>query len=61
MKCPEYQHENPDDQKFCGEWGQKLEELPETEKTVFETEGERKHITIKNSAIFRNRNLVAHR
>ena len=27
MKCPEYQHENPDTQKFCGECGYNLRDF----------------------------------
>ena len=46
MKCPKCQHENPDLQKFCGECGQKLAKLPETEKAIPEIKGERKHVTV---------------
>lgn len=46
MKCPKCQHENPNAQKFCGECGQKLAKLPETEKVMPEIKGERKHVTV---------------
>jgi predicted amidophosphoribosyltransferase len=46
MKCPQCQFENPEDFQFCGKCGQKLGELPETEKTMLEIEGERKHVTV---------------
>ena len=43
---PQCNFSNPPLFKFCGKWGQRLEEVVEEEKTVPETEGERKHITV---------------
>ena len=46
MACPQCGAEVLPDDKFCGKCGQRLEEVVEEEKTVPETEGERKHVTV---------------
>ncbi|HDZ91232.1 MAG TPA: zinc-ribbon domain-containing protein, partial [Deltaproteobacteria bacterium] len=44
--CPQCGLENLPGDKFCGECGQKLGEVAEKEKTVPNTEGERKYVTV---------------
>jgi predicted ATPase/class 3 adenylate cyclase len=46
MECPECQFVNPEDFKFCGRCGHRFGESSEIERTVTETEGERKHVTV---------------
>ena len=45
MKCPNCQHENPEDARFCNGCGLELKRSEDTAKTRYE-EGERKHATI---------------
>jgi class 3 adenylate cyclase/tetratricopeptide (TPR) repeat protein len=44
--CPQCGYENLPGDKFCGGCGKGLEEVVEAEKTVPETEGERKYVTV---------------
>jgi len=44
--CPQCGYENLPGDKFCGGCGQGLEEVVEVKKTVPETEGERKYVTV---------------
>ena len=46
LRCPQCGNALPLGAKFCNECGQRLEEVVEEEKTVPETEGERKHVTV---------------
>ena len=46
LSCPSCDHPYQPGSKFCDECGQRLDEAVEREKTVPETEGERKHITV---------------
>lgn len=46
MKCPECQLEISKDSKFCKECGCHLVEALDTVKAAFQTESERKHVTI---------------
>ena len=43
--CPHCKSENPPDNKFCDECGQELGEVARKEKSVSESEGERKYVT----------------
>jgi len=46
LACPECGKVNPTGSKFCNECGERLERAVETEKSVPEVEGERKHVTV---------------
>jgi class 3 adenylate cyclase/tetratricopeptide (TPR) repeat protein len=43
--CPHCKSENPPDNKFCDECGQELGKVARKEKSVSESEGERKYVT----------------